>query len=713
MTTHPLSDVQVGAAMKAQTDAHYAVHFANRELVKRDWRDPVYVAARRALESVNVDLYKAKWQLGRIDGTYADFASPLAPDDGLNKVVSDFQAIRAAADKIAEACRADEIVNHDEPRVVRKSGTETEFSDEVPLVPSICPVVVLQGSNRDMGRQYAQQVIEIYGDWIFRQQAERVLGAAEFDAMRNWEAELRKYMPEILDFVQGWAEGATAAGVPMTYDNVLAIWTGTRPYSKEIRPFAFGHSDKENDKTIAAYLGVGTEDGSQRKGEITDMCSGVCAWGEATSDGRLLAAATTDHDCTFQATIVAFPDEGNNFIYTPFSVKGSIPVIGRDYMGGHPGMNSKGVAYVHHGGASTGEPKEQWGYGVRRGPATFHALQFANSAAEARDMQLSYPVGDAGITLGTAGGMWADSRQGYSFEARSGAPAKPNPIIREATYDALGKAHDFLYANNNALSPRSGHLNGAPSYGYQYSLAGGWFTFDPKVIYEETGSIAIRRLLTKESEGRNRFHYKTMMEGYGRVDFDYLTALYRTGGEVPEGDFDAISERWNAGEQWDCSPAHRSIASTFVLKPDDQNSGSYFACIGPADRGLNCRDPGHGYYYYDETNTFWELTLAASPQDMLSRAGDRAKALVAEAAGALRHFDGCSSGTAELQRLLRSAEKELAVISAEPDDEDDDARLSTLARKVRAMTRAQVRAKQVTEAVTKPASLHKVAIPAS
>jgi hypothetical protein len=68
------------------------------------------------------------------------------------------------------------------------------------------------------------------------------------------------------------------------------------------------------------------------------------------------------------------------------------------------------------------------------------------------------------------------------------------------------------------------------------------------VIYEEPGGIAIRRLLTKESEGRNRFHYGRMMAGYGRIDLDYLTRLYRTSGEVPEGDFDDVSARWDRGD---------------------------------------------------------------------------------------------------------------------------------------------------------------------
>lgn len=700
---HHSTDVQIRTVQEARTKAHYAVHFANRELVKRDWRDPVYVAARRALESVNVELHKAKWLFGRIDGTYVDFASPLSPGEGLIEAYNAFHRVASMADDVAAACRHGKALAGDRIRISRSEGAEIDLADGVPLVPAICPIVILQGSNYDMGRQYAQQVIEVYGGWVFTQHAERTLSPVELEEIRRWEAELRRFMPEVLDFVRGWSDGASASGVSMTYDNVLAIWTGTRSFSREVRPMAFAQSDRHDDKITAAYLGVNSQ---AKQAELADMCSGVCAWGEATPDGSLVAASTTDHDCTFQATIVAFPDQGNSFIYTPFSVNGSIPVLGRFFMGGHPGMNSKGVAYVHHGGANTGEPQEQWGYGIRRGPATFHILQFANSAAQARDMQLAWPVGDTAISLGTAGGLFADSMYGFSLEARSGCPDDPQPIIREATYDAVGKAYDFLYANNNALSPHSGHLNAAPRSGYQYSLAGGWFTFDPKVIFAEPGGVAFRRLNTKNSEGRNRFHYRVMMEGYGRTDQDYLTALYRTGGDIPPGDFHDVSARWNAGEQWDCSPAHRSNAFTVVMRPNAENTGVYRGCVGPAERSLNCRDPGHGYYYHDETNAFWELTLAASPLEVAAHAERVAEEGILAASEALREFDGCPSGKAELQRLLSMGEAELASGKRSGFDPDaPDALLATLSRKVRAFTRAQVRANQVTEAVFRPASL--------
>lgn len=47
---------------------------------------------------------------------------------------------------------------------------------------------------------------------------------------------------------------------------------------------------------------------------------------------------------------------------------------------GHPAMNDKGLAYVHHGGGPKFlEPEENWGYGIRRAASVMHILRFAKS----------------------------------------------------------------------------------------------------------------------------------------------------------------------------------------------------------------------------------------------------------------------------------------------------------------------------------------------
>ena len=49
------------------------------------------------------------------------------------------------------------------------------------------------------------------------------------------------------------------------------------------------------------------------------------------------------------------------------------------------------------------EPRERWGYGIRRGTSVFHILRAANSAREAQALELSYPVGDAVAALAELG----------------------------------------------------------------------------------------------------------------------------------------------------------------------------------------------------------------------------------------------------------------------------------------------------------------------
>ena len=80
------------------------------------------------------------------------------------------------------------------------------------------------------------------------------------------------------------------------------------------------------------------------------------------------------------------------------------------------------------------------------GTAVFHILRFANSAKEALEMELSFPIGDVGSGgFGTLGGFWADSSYGYILDSR-----KDPVIVREA--GVMGET-DFLYATNSPLHP--------------------------------------------------------------------------------------------------------------------------------------------------------------------------------------------------------------------------------------------------------------------
>ena len=61
-----------------------------------------------------------------------------------------------------------------------------------------------------MGEQYAQQLVQIFGEWIMRQHAQRTFSAEEVAELRRWEAEHRRHTPELLDFLSwlaSWGHG--------------------------------------------------------------------------------------------------------------------------------------------------------------------------------------------------------------------------------------------------------------------------------------------------------------------------------------------------------------------------------------------------------------------------------------------------------------------------------------------------------------------------
>ncbi|MGW4333427.1 hypothetical protein ACWEK5_11425 [Rhodococcus koreensis] len=669
------------------------IHVASRLVGTLGGDDPRSDAGLRAIDRVLLDLHGAKWDLGRSDGTYAD-AAGFDPGADYTRLLDRFRSALARAIDIADAVIGGTDLPCGSTGPLEFSGETPVTVDGAPTVPSVCPVVVLAGTNREMGFQYATQVIEIYGPWIFAHLAEHVVTDDERAVLAQWTAQLDEYAPEIVEFAHGWSEGANDRGVPLTPEQAVAIWTGYLPPADHHVLMAEELTDDRSYGTNVYSGAVVT--GS---GETVDMCSGFCAWGTATADGHLHAASTTDHDCTHQATIVAFPDTGNSFVYTPFSANGFIPGLGRFYMAGHPGFNNKGVTYVHHGGHGTegagngGGPQEEWGYGVRRGAATFHALQFANSAAEARDMMLAMPVGDPGRILGSAGGLWADSDYGVVIEQRAGSPDAPRPVLREQTSSRSGAPMDVLYANNNALSADRDAW--AIPDEFVFDEEGGWYLPFPERTGTADAGIAAARRGTRNSAARNRFFAGQANAGVGRIDSDYLTAMYRTSGTIPDGPYEDAVADWNAGGEWGSSAAHRGNAFTAVVEPA---AGKYSACIGPADRYVEVREPSHGYYYYDETGEFWTVRLLDHPAAVVDDALDTAATAVAHARTAL---ESLGRDLPRAERWLQEASESL--ISARTEDTPDQAARSAVmaesSRRLRLACRAQVRAAQVTTLV--------------
>jgi len=89
----------------------------------------------------------------------------------------------------------------------------------VPLAPNVAPVILLQGSDHNMGYQYARQLNQIFGPWALQRLKRKFTEAATLKAYHD---ELEKYTPEFIEMFRGVAAGATDAGVTLSYEEVLA-----------------------------------------------------------------------------------------------------------------------------------------------------------------------------------------------------------------------------------------------------------------------------------------------------------------------------------------------------------------------------------------------------------------------------------------------------------------------------------------------------------
>lgn len=571
------------------------------------------------------------------------------------------------------------------PIEITDKGTEIKFADDVPLVPEVTPVIVIKGSDFEMGYQYAQQLVQVFGPWILEQRTGRTFSGKQREELSKWEEQHITHTPWLIDFIKGWVKGANDSGITMSYEDVLYLWVGD----------------------IAPSTDFLSQDGLP---EIPPMaCSGMAAWGHATSDGKLVTGSTGDHDLSYQVIIVAYPDDGNSFIYSAFGATGAIAGGGDMWFFGHPAMNSKGVAYVHHGGGPKFiEPKKHWGYGVRRAASVMHIMRYADSAKQALDMEMSMPIGDIGKgDQATVGGFYADDEYGYVIESR-----KDPVIIRET--GLMGET-DFLYANNSAIHPdaiKSEWMSSSKD-GWKYDPHGGW---RPKVPVGLTKSIGLflqwasGRLSTSDmmvkgmmmgydnSADRNNYMFKMLDAEKGRIDPEYMKMMYRNGGKLPDGPFEKIVKEYKKTGNWgQVSAAHASNAITTVMKPGE---GLFSLCTGPAKAGMTPLLPGSVLPIYNETNAFFEIKLEDTPNQLVEFAKVKAKEFISNAETVLNGTSLNENSMEMLQSYIDEARKEYSNGEAlKASSEIYDA-----ARALRSFTRAQVKARQVINAINPPLS---------
>ena len=672
-----LENLPAFRAMQKILQARFTLLLANLELAKLGYRDPMVAQRLNGFNQAMIELTKGKWY------TTVAMATRSQPD--WKNAFQRLSKAQTLGQELERSIRTGDTTFKDHRKAILSSdGAEITYADGIPLVPEINPIVILQGSDFEMGYQYAQQVIQIFGPWLMKRKAGRIFTEEEVSIIRKWEAQVGRYAPEILEMCRGWAVGATEAGVPMSYDDVLEIWTGHEAPAEE-------------------YMGI-------RPGRLRELprpaCSGVAAWGRATKDGNLVAGASGDHDCTHMVTVVAFPQTGNAFVFTPFSAIGDVPEVGQVFMMGHPGMNNKGLAYIEHGGEMRMiEPKEDWGYGTRKGTSVFHVLRFANNAKEALEMELSFPVGDVGQVMGSAGGFYADSSYGYVLESRS------NPVIIRET-GLMGET-DFLYANNSVMHPEAGKAGWMQpdNENWTWDEHGGWFPtrftalslLNAYRMKPAERTLMAMRNMYKNSWGRSRYVYGALNQAIGAIDLDFMKRLYKKSASFPPGTIREIRKQYNKTGDWgEYSIGHASNALVAVMKPDNGSEGYYALCVGTAARGLAPLTPTRAAQIYGETNAFWEIRLADSPMEVNAAARQCAQEYIQLASLQVSKLNAAEVAFAPLKDLLDLAQGELdkgLTHEASAETATGNEGIYEWAKATRCFTRAQVRALQVCQAL--------------
>jgi hypothetical protein len=522
--------------------------------------------------------------------------------------------------------------------------TEISFTGEVPLLPNVRPVIILMGSDYDMGYQCYQQLIQVFGPWVLDGIAHNKLTEDELAKLKTFQWNIRQHMPEFIEFFKGLAAGATDAGIPISYQQVLATFdtTGSHP----------------------AVPPVMEDDGLPPVD-----CSGWAAWGSATKDGKLICGGQQESAMRFAVTIIAFPDNGNSYIHSVSSMPGTQYLRSPFPFWGFPSMNNKGLVYVHHGntGAALNRPIEGVTYGIPMGMQLIHSLRFANNSTQA--------LTRLGVTKG--GGFWADI-SGNAFAIEN----VENPFaIRQAGYAG---ENDFLYATNNWFCRELAGIGFCQ--GELYVPHAGWADIT-------TGTPGGRNL-SLDSIERNLGMWNLLHNYHGEVDLDFAKMTWRFPAQTPDGGFEIRICNLNS-----------SLLG--IVVPDDGDEGVYYVSSGCPARVAYTSSPSAHSFLVAPTFSFYQLQLAAGPDKVTTSAMYRAQHDLHHANQELRKLTYWDFPYAPLDDIYNKAVIEWykgSFYQSRAMKTTGHEYIYELSKATRAFTRCQAFAGQVSNALVPPAT---------
>lgn len=283
------------------------------------------------------------------------------------------------------------------------------------------PVIVVSGSNYDMGYQYGEQAALLISHnlAILKSKVVDKYGEeAAYKDMEVWSYYADKYDPGLRD----WWEGMRVALKEKKYDISFQDLVLLTVYPAEMwcRP----------DTPYPKETGVKNSD--ELSGEVSDIkgyhsCHAIAATGEATKDGKPIVALSkmVPIEVMNSLILIAFPKEGPSFITNPYA--GSVAQ--------NSGMNSSGFAWVLT--AQFGPPA--WGVVTE---VYFHYLsQYCKTPQEAYQFLEKTPR--AGVT---GAFLTSDSEGNISdFESNSKAFAIRKP-------GEAGETAEFLVQTNHLIN---------------------------------------------------------------------------------------------------------------------------------------------------------------------------------------------------------------------------------------------------------------------
>jgi len=501
------------------------------------------------------------------------------------------------------------------------------------LPPDIMPIVFLSGSDYEMGFQYGQQV----GDMIERRKDAFWASSLQTSTREDLDHDLRaiqlyakEFTPEAIDEMKGIADGATEAGYDVSYADLLLLnsWLPDR----ESHPFP-----------------------PAAEGEVvpTKGCSVCSAWGTATKTGQLIGMDTYDEgDALFQLILVAFPDEGNNFISGAHAGE----------IGDHFLMNNRGL-YVGNSGGDDYYREIDADYGLSWSLSLPHLVRFANNAIEARDMVLPWHINIP------------ENFHFVDIHGNAFVVEKTSAIQAVRESGDFGE-EDFMFSTNNYLIDEMKVVNQSDFVGEHGGYGG--------------ATAAPRNMLLWD-----------MLHNYrGQIDVEFMKMILRFPGDGPP---------YPPADGWETKVLRPSNGRVAVVVPDDGNEGVVHVCTGPAGRVIPPTNDSWGgrpaYPYIDGTHTFFTLTLAASPREVVVEAKRVAKERISTAYATFMGLTYTDVGYGPLKDLYVLANKEYY----QGENFFNSGLLSSgqeanffFARAATAYTRAQAHASQLYEALVPP-----------